>query len=196
MAKRKAETERKTKETMIRLALNLDGEGKTQISTGVGFLDHMLDLLARHAYLDLTVEARGDTAVDDHHTVEDVGICLGDAFQQALGDKKGIQRFGSASVPMEEARADVSVDLSGRPYLIYQTTKLPEKIGSFDTELTREFLGALANHGGINLHVSVPYGDNGHHIMEAIFKALAKALAQAIKPEEREKGVPSTKGVL
>jgi imidazoleglycerol-phosphate dehydratase len=128
--------------------------------------------------------------------VEDVGICLGDAFQQALGDKKGIQRFGSASVPMEEARADVSVDLSGRPYLIYQTTKLPEKIGSFDTELTREFLGALANHGGINLHVSVPYGDNGHHIMEAIFKALAKALAQAIKPEEREKGVPSTKGVL
>jgi len=196
MAKRKAETERKTKETMIRLALNLDGEGKTQISTGVGFLDHMLDLLARHAYLDLTVEARGDTAVDDHHTVEDVGICLGDAFQQALGDKKGIQRFGSASVPMEEARADVSVDLSGRPYLIYQTTKLPEKIGNFDTELTREFLGALANHGGINLHVSVPYGDNGHHIMEAIFKALAKALAQAIKPEEREKGVPSTKGVL
>ena len=196
MAKRKAETERKTKETAIRLALNLDGEGKTQISTGVGFLDHMLDLLARHAYLDLTVEARGDTAVDDHHTVEDVGICLGDAFQQALGDKKGIQRFGSASVPMEEARADVSVDLSGRPYLIYQTTKLPEKIGSFDTELTREFLGALANHGGINLHVSVPYGDNGHHIMEAIFKALAKALAQAIKPEEREKGVPSTKGVL
>ena len=196
MAKRKAETERKTKETMIRLALNLDGEGKTQISTGVGLLDHMLDLLARHAYLDLTVEARGDTAVDDHHTVEDVGICLGDAFQQALGDKKGIQRFGSASVPMEEARADVSVDLSGRPYLIYQTTKLPEKIGSFDTELTREFLGALANHGGINLHVSVPYGDNGHHIMEAIFKALAKALAQAIKPEEREKGVPSTKGVL
>ena len=196
MGKRKAETERKTKETTIRLALNIDGEGKTQISTGVGFLDHMLDLLARHAYLDLTIEAKGDTVVDDHHTVEDVGICLGDALQKALGDKKGIQRFGSASVPMEEARADVSVDLSGRPYLIYQTTKLPEKIGSFDTELTREFLGALANHGGINLHVSVPYGENGHHIMEAIFKALAKALAQAIKPEEREKGVPSTKGVL
>jgi imidazoleglycerol-phosphate dehydratase len=196
MGKRKAVTERKTKETAIRLTLNLDGEGKTRIATGVGFLDHMLDLLARHAYLDLTVDAEGDTAVDDHHTVEDVGICLGDALQQALGDKKGIQRFGSASVPMEEARADVSVDLSGRPYLIYQTTKLPEKIGSFDTELTREFLGALANHGGINLHVSVPYGDNGHHIMEAVFKALAKALAQAIKPEEREKGVPSTKGVL
>jgi imidazoleglycerol-phosphate dehydratase len=196
MGKRKAVTERKTKETAIRLTLNLDGEGKTRIATGVGFLDHMLDLLARHAYLDLTVDAEGDTAVDDHHTVEDVGICLGDALQQALGDKKGIQRFGSASVPMEEARADVSVDLSGRPYLIYQTTKLPEKIGSFDTELTREFLGALANHGGINLHVSVPYGENGHHIMEAIFKALAKALAQAIKPEEREKGVPSTKGVL
>jgi len=196
MGKRTAETERKTKETTIRLTLDLDGEGKTRISTGVGFLDHMLDLLARHAYLDLAVQAEGDTKVDDHHTVEDVGVCLGDALKQALGDKKGIQRFGSVSVPMEEARADVSVDLSGRPYLIYQTTKLPEKVGTFDTELTREFLGALATHGGMNLHVSVPYGENGHHIMEAIFKALAKALAQAIRPEEREKGVPSTKGVL
>jgi imidazoleglycerol-phosphate dehydratase len=196
MGKRKAETERKTKETAIRLALDLDGEGKARISTGVGFLDHMLDLLARHAYLDLTIDAKGDTAVDDHHTVEDVGICLGDALKQALGDKKGIQRFGSASVPMEEARADVSVDLGGRPYLIYQTTKLPEKVGSFDTELTGEFLRAFATHGGMNLHVTVPCGENGHHIMEAIFKALAKALAQAIKPEEREKGVPSTKGVL
>ena len=196
MGKRTAEIERKTRETSIRLTLDLDGEGKSRISTGVGFLDHMLDLLARHAYLDLTVKAEGDTAVDDHHTVEDVGICLGDALKQALADKKGIQRFGSASVPMEEARADVSVDLSGRPYLIYQTTKLPEKVGNFDTELTREFLGALANHGGMNLHVSVPYGENAHHVMEAIFKALAKALAQAIKREEREKGVPSTKGVL
>jgi imidazoleglycerol-phosphate dehydratase len=156
----------------------------------------MLELLARHAYLKLTIEAEGDVKVDDHHTVEDIGICLGQAVQQALGDKKGIYRFGSASVPMDEARADVSVDLSGRPYLVYQTCRLPEKIGSFDTQLAGEFLQALATHGGMNLHVSVPYGENGHHMMEAMFKALAKALAQAVRFEEREKGVPSTKGVL
>ena len=196
MSKRTADIERKTKETTIRLTVDLDGEGTGRISTGVGFFDHMLDLLTRHAYLDMTLTAEGDTEVDDHHTVEDVGICLGQAVKQALGDKKGIRRFGSASVPMDEARADVSVDLSGRPYLVYQTCELPEKIGEFDTQLVGEFLQALATHGGMNLHVSVPYGENGHHIMEALFKALAKALAQAVGFEDREKGVPSTKGVL
>ena len=196
MAKRTAEIERETKETTVRLTIDLDGEGKAAISTGVGFFDHMLDLLARHAYFDMTLTAEGDTAVDDHHTVEDVGICLGQALKQALGDKQGIYRFGSASVPMDEARADVSVDLSGRPYLVYQTCELPEKIGTFDTQLIGEFLQALATHGGVNLHVSVPCGENGHHIIEAVFKALAKALAQAIRLEDREKGVPSTKGML
>lgn len=196
VGKRTAEIERKTKETTIRIAVNLDGEGKTQISTKVGFFDHMLDLLGRHAYLDLSVKAEGDVEVDDHHTVEDVGICLGEAIKKALGDKKGIHRFGSASVPMDEARAEVSVDLSGRSYLVYRTCKLPDKIGAFDSQLVGEFLQALATHGGMNLHVEAPYGENGHHIMEAIFKALAKALAQAVKPEDREKGVPSTKGVL
>ncbi len=196
MAKRTAEIERKTKETTIRLALDIDGEGKAEVATKVGFFDHMLDLLARHAYFDLKIKADGDVAVDDHHTVEDVGICLGEALKKALGDKKGIQRFGSASVPMDEARADVSVDLSGRPYFVYQTCKLPEKIGAFDSQLAQEFLQAFATHGGMNLHVSAPYGENGHHIMEAIFKALAKALAQAVRLESREKGVPSTKGVL
>ncbi|KPL04380.1 MAG: imidazoleglycerol-phosphate dehydratase [Planctomycetes bacterium SM23_65] len=195
MAKRTAEIERETKETTVRLMIDLDGEGKAAISTGVGFFDHMLDLLARHAYFDMTLTAEGDTAVDDHHTVEDVGICLGQALKQALGDKQGIYRFGSASVPMDEARADVSVDLSGRPYLVYQTCELPEKIGTFDTQLVGEFLQA-PTHGGVNLHVSVPCGENGHHIIEAVFKALAKALAQAIRLEDREKGVPSTKGML
>jgi len=196
MDKRTADVERKTKETTIRLSLDLDGEGTASIRTGVGFFDHMLDLLARHAYLDLTIEATGDVEVDDHHTVEDVGICLGEAIRKALGDKQGITRFGSASVPMDEARADVSVDLSGRPYLVYKTCALPEKIGDFDAQLAGEFLQALATHGGMNLHVSAPYGENGHHIMEAIFKALAKALAQAVRRDQREKGVPSTKGVL
>ena len=196
MSERRAEIERKTKETTVRLTLNLDGEGRAEVKTGVGFFDHMLDLLARHAYVDLTIEAAGDVEVDDHHTVEDVGICLGEALTEALGDKKGIARFGSATVPMDEARADVTVDLSGRPYLVYETCTLPEKIGAFDSQLTGEFLQALATHGGLNLHVSAPCGENGHHIMEAIFKALAKALAQAIKREDREKGIPSTKGVL
>jgi imidazoleglycerol-phosphate dehydratase len=196
MGRRTAGTERKTRETTVSVTLDLDGEGKSRVKTGVGFLDHMLDLLARHSYIDMTISAGGDTVVDDHHTVEDVGICLGEALRQALGDKRGIQRFGSASVPMDEARADVSVDLSGRPYLVYQTCRLPEKIGTFDTQLAAEFFQALATHGAMNLHVNIPYGENGHHIMEALFKALAKALAQAVKREEREKGVPSTKGVL
>jgi imidazoleglycerol-phosphate dehydratase len=196
VGKRRAEIERKTKETTVRISVDLDGEGKVSAKTGVGFFDHMLDLLGRHAYLDLAVEAAGDTHVDAHHTVEDVGICLGDALKQALGNKKGIRRFGSASVPMEEARADVNLDLSGRPYLVYQTCPLPEKVGDFDTELAHEFLQALTAHAGMNLHVNVPYGTNGHHILEAVFKGLAKALAQAVSIEDREKGVPSTKGVL
>ena len=196
MSNRTAEIERKTKETSITLSLNLDGDGKSDISTGVGFLDHMLDLLTRHSYIDLVVKAEGDTQVDDHHTVEDISICLGQAIKEALGDKTGIHRFGSASVPMDEARADVSIDLSGRPFLVYDTCELPEKIGTFDTQLVGEFLQALATHAGMNLHVSVPCGENGHHIMEAVFKAMAKALAQAVLLDDREKGVPSTKGIL
>jgi len=196
VAKRSAELERKTKETSIRLRLDLDGEGTVRAKTGVGFLDHMLDLFGRHAWLELSVEASGDTHVDDHHTVEDVGILLGQAVKEALGDKSGIARFGWASVPMDEARADVCIDLSGRPCFVYRTCALPEKIGQFDTQLAAEFLQALSTHAGMNLHVDAPYGDNGHHVMEAIFKALAKAFAQAVRRESREKGVPSTKGVL
>jgi imidazoleglycerol-phosphate dehydratase len=193
---RQASVQRKTKETQIRLTLTLDGSGASQVATGVGFLDHMLSLLAKHALFDLTIEAKGDVQVDYHHTVEDVGICFGQAFAQALGEKAGITRFASASVPMDEALASVAVDLSGRPYLVCRVKFPEEKIGDYDTSLTGEFLQALATHAGANLHVNVPYGDNSHHIAEAIFKALALALAAAVAPRPRVKGVPSTKGSL
>lgn len=196
MAARKSDIRRKTRETEITLSLKLDGEGRGEISTGVGFLDHMLDLLARHGLLDLRIKASGDTQVDAHHTVEDVGICLGQALKEALGDRAGIKRFGRMAVPMEDSLADVALDLSGRGALVYNVTFPSEKTGDFDVELIEEFLRALASNAGMNLHVNVPYGRNSHHVAEAIFKALAKALDAATQIDPRVKGVPSTKGVL
>jgi imidazoleglycerol-phosphate dehydratase len=193
---RTATITRKTKETQISLELNLDG-GDYAISTGVGFFDHMLDHVARHGRFGLKLSATGDRHIDDHHTVEDVGIVLGEALEQAVGDKKGIERYGFASVPMDEALARVSIDLSGRPALVFDGYCLDQcaaKIGNFDTQLVREFLTALTNHGRFNCHVEVPAGGNAHHIAEAIFKALGRALRQAVAVSGGE--VPSTKGVL
>ncbi|MDP6380297.1 MAG: imidazoleglycerol-phosphate dehydratase HisB [Phycisphaerae bacterium] len=194
--KRVAEVSRKTRETDISVKVDLDGAGVTEVATGVGFLDHMLTLLGRHALIDITVSAKGDLRVDPHHTVEDVGICLGQALAEALGEKRGIVRFGSASLPMDEALALVSLDLSARPYLVFNAEFVGEKVGEFDTELVQEFLQALATHAGMTLHVSVPYGVNNHHIAEAIFKSLARALREAVAIDDRESGTPSTKGVL
>lgn len=196
MEKREAEITRKTKETQIHLKLNIDGIGESNINTGVGFLDHTLELFARHGLMDLTVQAEGDIHVDFHHTVEDIGICLGEAFEQALADKAGIHRFGSFSAPMCEAIAHVSLDISGRPYLIYNTPLNGGKVGEFDIELVEEFFHAFVNNSGITLHINVPYGSNRHHIIEAIFKATARALDLATSFDERVSGVPSTKGVL
>ncbi len=196
MAKRKATIKRKTKETDISLSLDLDGSGQVSAETGVGFLDHMLDHIGRHGLFDLEVTATGDLHVDDHHTVEDVGICLGEALAEALSDKKGIRRFGSASVPMDEALADVAVDLSGRAACVCQIPFTGPKIGTFDVELAGEFLRAIAHSGKFNLHVNVRYGGNNHHMAEAAFKALARALSDATRIDKRIKGVPSTKGKL
>ncbi len=193
---RKAQIDRKTKETNIRLTLELDGQGRYDGSTGIGFLDHMLELFSRHGLFNLKVSAKGDREVDDHHTVEDVGICLGQALNEALGDKKGIVRFGDASVPMQETLANVAVDLGGRPALVFNAPLTSEKIGEFDANLVEEFMHALSTNATINLHVNIPYGTNNHHIAEAIFKALAKALAKAVRLDERIKDVPSTKGIL
>ncbi len=198
MAQRTATIQRKTQETDIHLSISLDG-GSYQVQTGVGFFDHMLDHIARHGRLGLEVKAKGDTHVDDHHTVEDVGIVLGQALDQALGDKRGVERFGFASVPMEDALARVSIDLSGRPALMFDVRAVGfqegmGKIGSFDTQLVKEFLTALVNNGRFNCHVEVPHGSNHHHISEAIFKALGRALCQAIRVTGDQ--IPSTKGVL
>jgi imidazoleglycerol-phosphate dehydratase len=193
---RVAEKARKTKETDIRLRLDLDGEGRTAVRTGVGFFDHMLDLLGKHALLDLDIAATGDIHVDAHHTVEDVGICLGQALAEALGDKAGIRRFGFASVPMDEALAEASLDISGRPFLVCQVAFPTEKTGEFDAELAEEFLRALAVNAGLTLHIRVPYGKNTHHVVEGIFKALARALRDAVALDPRVRGVPSTKGTL
>lgn len=193
---RRATIARATKETNIRVDWTLDGTGQSRIKTPIPFLDHMLDLLGRHGFFDLTVQAKGDTHIDDHHTVEDVGIVLGDALKQALGDKKGIRRFGFASVPLDETLAQVTVDLSGRPYLVYNA-KLPNRrIKEFDLYLFEDFFQAFVTHGAFNLHVNVLYGRNPHHIVEATFKALARALDQATSLDERVKGVLSTKGKL
>src|SRR4051812_3248839 len=191
-----AELSRKTKETRISLSLNLDGTGKSAPKTGVGFFDHMPDLLARHSLIDLTVDAEGDLEVDSHHTVEDVGIVLGQCLEKALGDKRGIHRYGWAIVPMDESLAQVAIDLSGRPAFVYNVPFTAGQIGSFPTELVEEFLKALATTARMNLHVTVPYGTNNHHIAEAIFKATAKALRQAVSPDPRNPDVPSTKGSL
>ncbi len=197
MKTRKATIKRETKETRIELTLDLDGTGKVDVETGVGFLDHMLDHLGKHSVSDLTVKATGDLEVDDHHTVEDVGICLGQALTQALGDKGGIRRYGSASVPMEEALAEVSLDLSGRAAVVFNVKFTGDKIGTFDTQLVEEFLRRLAATAAMNLHVNVPYGTNDHHIAEAIFKGFAQSLKQAKSIDPDRKGeIPSTKGTL
>lgn len=196
MKKRTSNINRKTSETTIKLSLNLDGEGKRTISTGIGFFDHMLDLLAKHALFDLDIKASGDTEVDYHHTVEDVGICLGQAVKEALGDKAGIVRFANVSVPMQESLANVAIDISGRSALVFNAKLDTKKIGDFDTELIKEFLDAFSVNAGINLHVDVPYGENAHHISEAVFKGVAKALDRATRIDERTNDVPSTKGIL
>ena len=193
---RRAAIKRATKETDIRVDWALDGTGRTRIKTPIPFLDHMLDLLGRHGFFDLTVQAKGDTHIDDHHTVEDVGIVLGDALKQALGDKKGIRRFGFASVPLDETLAQVTVDLSGRPYLVYNAQLPNRRIKDFDLYLFQDFFEAFVARGAFNLHVNVLYGRNPHHIIEATFKAFARALDQATSLDGRVKGVLSTKGSL
>jgi imidazoleglycerol-phosphate dehydratase len=193
---RVAVIERITKETQIKLSLTIDGKGQSQICTSVPFLDHMLDLFARHGLFDLTVEAHGDIDIDFHHTVEDIGIVLGSAFKEALGDKAGIRRYGQATVPMDETLASVATDLSGRPYLVYNVSLPKVKIGEFDVELVKEFFQGFVNHLGANLHVNVMYGDNVHHVVEACFKAAARALDQATQMDPRIEGVMSTKGKL
>ncbi len=193
---RSATIDRKTGETDIHLKLTLDGRGDGRRQTGVGFLDHMLDLLARHGRLDLEVSASGDLETGAHHTVEDVGICIGQALDQALGDRAGIHRYGSALIPMDEARAQCAIDISGRGLLVFQGELPPGAIGNFDHELTEEFLRALAANAKLTLHVAVEVGGNVHHIIEAVFKALARALRDAVAIDPSEGGVPSTKGTL
>jgi imidazoleglycerol-phosphate dehydratase len=193
---RSAEISRQTKETRVRVALNLDGVGKSSPETGVGFFNHMLDLLARHSLIDLTVNAEGDLEVDAHHTVEDVGIVLGQALEKALADKRGIYRYGWAIVPMDESLAQVAIDLSGRPAFVFNVKFTGDTIGAFATELIEEFFKAFATSAKMNLHVAVPYGTNNHHIAEAIFKATARALRQAVSLDPRNNDVPSTKGSL
>jgi imidazoleglycerol-phosphate dehydratase len=193
---RSAEIERSTKETQIRLKLSLDGSGRAQLSTGVGFLDHMLELLARHARLDLELEASGDLQTGAHHTTEDVGIVLGQALDKALGDRSGITRYGDATVPMDEALGACAMDISGRPFCSFQAKLPPTSIAGFDTELAEEFFRAVANSARLTLHLAVLEGSNAHHMIEACFKAFARALRQAVAVDETEPGVPSTKGVL
>jgi imidazoleglycerol-phosphate dehydratase len=193
---RKVEVKRITGETDIKLFLDMDGAGEGNIDTGIGFFDHMLALFTRHGLFNLKVEAKGDLCVDAHHTVEDVGIVLGQAVKKALGEKKSIKRYGTSYVPMDEALAMVSVDLGGRPYLVFDAPFSVEKVGEMDTELVEEFFRAVAFNGGINLHIRVLYGKNNHHMIEAIFKAFGRALDEASQFDERIKGVMSTKGTL
>jgi len=193
---RSASMDRKTSETEITLSISLDGEGKSSVRTGIPFFDHMLTLFSRHGLIDLDVEAKGDIEVDYHHTVEDVGLALGAAFTKALGDKSGIRRYGSAYVPMDEALARVVVDCSGRPYLAYEVPRGVEAIGLFPFQLVEEFLRAFSVQAGLTLHVSVLAGRDAHHMAEAIFKALGRALDVAVSHDDRVKGIPSTKGVL
>jgi imidazoleglycerol-phosphate dehydratase len=193
---RRAEIARKTKETQVRVALDLDGAGKTAPSTGVGFFDHMLELLGRHSLMDLEVEAEGDLQVDAHHTVEDVGIVLGQALEKSLGDKRGIHRYGWSIVPMDECLAQCAIDLSGRPAFVFKVKFTGEAIGSFPVELVEEFFKSVATNAKMNLHLSCEYGTNNHHIAEALFKSTAKSLRQAVSIDPRNPDVPSTKGTL
>jgi imidazoleglycerol-phosphate dehydratase len=194
---RQAKKTRKTAETEVTVTLDLDGTGRYENRTGVGFFDHMLDQLARHALFDLTAHAKGDLHIDDHHTVEDVGIVLGQALDEALGDKRGIRRYGSCLLPMDDALARAALDLSGRPYLVWKVDLAAAKIGSFDTELVREFFTALAMNARMTLHVERLDGANAHHVVEAVFKAVARALRDAVEPDPRRADAgPSTKGAL
>lgn len=193
---RNASIERNTGETQIKLALDIDGEGTTSLDTGVPFMNHMLDLFAKHGQFNLSVQANGDTDVDDHHTTEDIGICLGQVVKEALGTKKGIKRYGNAFIPMDETLAQVVVDLSNRPHLEFRAEFPSQKVGTFDTELVHEFLWKFALEARMNLHVIVHYGHNTHHMIEAVFKALARALDEATIIDPRVKGVPSSKGML
>jgi imidazoleglycerol-phosphate dehydratase len=194
---RRAEISRETSETAITVALGLDGEGRADIATGIGFLDHMLTALARHGLFDLKVRAKGDLHIDFHHTTEDVGIVIGQCLRQALGDKRGIRRYGAAVIPMDEALAEAAVDISGRPFLAWSVTFAQPKIGEMDTELFEEFFRALAFNAGITLHITQKAGTNAHHLAEACFKALARALREAVEPDPRAiSAIPSTKGIL
>lgn len=193
---RTSRVERKTNETDICLSLNLDGSGKAGVSTGIGFFDHMLSQIARHGLFDLELKAKGDLHIDPHHTVEDVGICLGKAFLEALGEPAGIARYGSAIAPMDESLAEAAVDISGRPFLVFNATIPGERVGEFDTELTEEFFRAFAVNARVTLHLSLRYGSNAHHAIEGIFKATARALRIAVSIDPRVQGVPSTKGML
>ncbi len=194
---RTAEIARKTNETEIAVSVNLDGTGVHEMSTGVGFFDHMLDQLARHSLIDISVRAKGDLHIDFHHTVEDVGIALGEALKKALGDKRGIRRYASCDLAMDETLTRVALDVSGRPFLVWRVEFSRDKVGEMDTELFREFFQALATNAGITLHVETVYGENNHHIAETCFKALARALRDAVEIDPRQAGrVPSTKGTL
>ena len=194
---RTARVSRKTAETEIEVSIDLDGTGRFEISTGVGFFDHMLAQLSRHSLIDMTVEARGDLHIDDHHTVEDTGIVIGQALAEALGERRGITRYASIDLAMDETLTKAAVDVSGRPYLVWNVAFQAPKIGTFDTELVREFFRAFAQNAGITLHVLNHYGANGHHIAETCFKAVARALRAAIEPDARQAGaIPSTKGTL
>lgn len=195
-AERKGSIERNTSETRIKLTFALDGNGSAELETGIPFLDHMLTLFAVHGLFDLKMEAAGDLAVDAHHTVEDIGICLGMALSKALGDRAGITRYGSFSVPMDETLATVTIDLSNRPFLVYHTPPMANRAGGFDTELAPEFFRAFCQHGGVTQHIRVPYGSNTHHMLEAIFKAWGRALAIAVASDPRRSGIPSSKGAL
>ena len=193
---RTAKIERKTKETQIQLEINLDGTGRSSVKTGLGFFDHMLTLFSAHSKVDLKLTVHGDLDVDGHHTVEDVGIALGKAFADALGDKKGIRRYGFFVLPMDETLVETAVDFSGRPFLVFNASFPVERVGNFDLELVNEFWQGFANSAACNLHINVPYGGNGHHISEAIFKSTARSIRAAVENDPREKGVPSTKGSL
>ena len=196
MSTRTAKIERQTKETQVVVELDLDGSGRADISTQVGFFDHMLNAFARHALIDLRVHANGDTHIDAHHTVEDVGICFGKALAQALGDKAGVRRFGDCTLPMDETLATAAVDLSGRPFLVWRADVPLETLGTFSSQLAEEFWRAVSSAGSLTLHVLLHHGKNTHHVVEAIFKACARALRAAVEPDPRAAGIPSTKGVL
>jgi imidazoleglycerol-phosphate dehydratase len=193
---RKSDLERKTRETAIRISMDVDGTGSSEVVTGIPFLDHMLTLFAVHGFVELTLHAQGDIEVDFHHTVEDVGIVLGDAIENALGERIGIRRYGFAVTPMDDALASVAVDLSRRPYLVFNVPPCEASDRSFNRSLAKEFFRAVANHAGMNLHITVPYGENEHHILEAVFKSFGRALRQAMSIDERISGVRSSKGML